>query len=97
MITIITIENLTTDAVLIGLVISITNNLKRRFPNIKERWVPLLPWIPAFVIALASSLYIHAEWPGLRVFGTEVFLQTLKFGFASMGSFKLYKTTIKGE
>ncbi|HHV63405.1 MAG TPA: hypothetical protein GXX51_12325 [Firmicutes bacterium] len=82
------------DAGVVALVIVIVQRLK---PYIRSRWVPLLPWPVSAVLAGCAVIAAAGGWPGWSAFMAQTFLETLKVAFSSMGLFKIYKTTLRGE
>ncbi len=82
------------DGGLIALVIVIVGYLKR---FVAERWIPVLPFLVSAILAALAVVSAAGGWPGWAAFAARTFLETLKIAFASMGLFKLYKTTIMGD
>ena len=80
------------DLMLIPVVIALTGAVKEYFD---ERWIPLIPWLFAFVLSALSSLYFG--WSGWLNLITETLLTTFVVATGSMGTWKIYHTTIKEE
>ena len=78
---------------LVPVVIVLVQLLKK---YVRERWIPIVPLPVSFVLAGLAIVGI-GEWMGWPAFLARTFVEGLKVAFASMGLFKLYKTTLKGE
>ena len=82
------------DGGLVLLVIVIVDILKKR---VMERWIPILPFPVAGILAGLAVIAAAGGWPGWAAWGSKTFLEMLKVAFAAMGLFKVWKTTVKGE
>jgi hypothetical protein len=80
------------DVGLVSLVLTIVQQAKK---CVRNRWVPLLPWGVSFVLCSLATL--RNGWFGWGAFFAGTFIDTMKVAFASMGLFKIWHTTIKGE
>jgi hypothetical protein len=78
---------------LVPVVIVLVQQLKK---HVQRRWIPVLPLAVSFVLAGLAVLG-WAGWPGWPAFIGRTCVEGLKVGFASMGLFKVWHTTIKGE
>ncbi|MDK2930993.1 MAG: hypothetical protein PWR07_1124 [Bacillota bacterium] len=80
------------DAGLVPLVIAAVETVKK---YVNKRWIPLLPWPFAFV---ACALAVLGQgWQGWPEFLARTLVETAKVAFASMGLYKIAKTTIFGQ
>lgn len=84
------------DAGLVAIVIAIVGVLKKRF-QIAQRWIPLIPWPFAAILTGIAVISDAGGWPGAGVWASRTALETIKVAFASMGLFKIYKTTLLGR
>jgi len=65
-------------------------------PLVKERFIPLLPFLFGYLVAVVvvanAGCSINSQ-----EFLTKWILEGLKIALSSMASYKIYKTTIKGD
>jgi hypothetical protein len=85
------------DLGVIPIVMSVTQYCKTKFPNMNKRWVPVVPVITSLILSIMVILYSNGGWPGFLKFASGVLLETIKVSGASMGAFKFYHTTVKGN
>ena len=87
------------DAGAVALVMAIVQIIKSRF-RIGKRWVPLLPWPIALVIGFMVVVAAYG-WPvGKEAWYQAIdrtMIEMMKVAFASMGVFKLLRTTVLGQ
>jgi len=83
-----------TDVGAVAVVIAATELLKK---HVRERWIPLIPLALGLLVAMPVVIIDEYGWPGEAVFAARTVLEGLKIAFAAMGTFKVYKTTVKGE
>lgn len=76
------------DVTLVALTMALTQIIK---PLIKERYVPLIPIVVSLILTTLYSLSFQKQ------IGWNVVFESLKIAFASMGIFKVAKTTVAGK
>jgi hypothetical protein len=84
------------DSGIVLLVIALTNIIKKSF-KIPKRWIPLIPFIPAVIFSALLTIKDKGGFPDVWYFIAATLIETFKVTFASMGLFKIYKTTLKGD
>lgn len=78
---------------LVPVVIAIVQWLKK---YVRERWIPIIP-LPVSLVITGLAIVGLGEWASWPAFLARAFVEGLKVAFASMGFYKLWKTTLKGE
>lgn len=84
------------DLGIVPIVIAVCQWVKTK-TKIPERWVPVVPFIISFALCSLVIIYTNGGWPGITKFVSGSILETIKVAGASMGAFKLYHTTVKGN
>lgn len=82
------------DVALGALVVPIVQLIK---PHMADRYVPLLPYLVAGIIAIPLVIAVRDAMPPLAVFISTVFLVGLKGGLLAGQAYKLGHTTIMGK
>ncbi len=78
----------------VGVVVALTQMIKA---YIAERWIPIIPFIISFLIAVPVTILHYKGIPGLSVFISMILLEGLKIGALASASFKIGKTTVLGR
>jgi hypothetical protein len=82
------------DGGLVALVILGVQSLKK---YIIPRWVPLLPFIISWILAVPAVIVARGELPSLLVLISQVFLEGLKVAVLAMATYKIQYTTVLGK
>lgn len=82
------------DVVLSALVVPIVQGIK---PYVAARYVPLLPYLSAWVLAIPLVIVVRDAVPSPAVFVSTAFLVGLKGGLLAGQAYKLGHTTIMGK
>lgn len=82
------------DVALGALVVPIVQRIK---PYVTDRYVPLLPYLVAWALAIPLVIAVRDAVPSPAVFISTVFLVGLKGGLLAGQAYKLGHTTIMGK
>jgi hypothetical protein len=82
------------DAGTVAILIFIVQYLKK---HIMPRWVPILPFIIGWLLAIPVIFITKGVGLPIQVFISTVFLEGLKMAVLSMAAYKVGFTTIAGK
>ena len=82
------------DGGIVALIITIVQAVKQHVP---KRFVPVLPFIFGWLLAVPAVIITSGGVPSASVFESKIFLEGLKVGALASAGFKVGHTTVLGK